>query len=111
MQDCLGEVGIAQSTPCRLAPLKSVLGDSGRKLWPSSPLPELKLALEGVTRLIEAAGERGRHRLRDLLMFRHGLRAGEAVILRWDAIMFDTGAISIKRLKRREDGILLLGAI
>lgn len=67
------------------------------------------LTLEEVTRLIEAAGERGRHRLRDrtllLLMFRHGLRAGEAVILRWDAIMFDAGAISIKRLKRGEGGV------
>jgi len=67
------------------------------------------LTLEEVTRLIEAAGERGRHRLRDrtllLLMFRHGLRAGEAVGLRWDAIMFDAGAISIKRLKRGEGGV------
>lgn len=67
------------------------------------------LTLEEVTRLIEAAGERGRHRLRDrtllLLMFRHGLRAGEAAGLRWDAIMFDAGAISIKRLKRGEGGV------
>ena len=67
------------------------------------------LNLEEVTRLIEAAGERSRHRLGDrtllLLMFRHGLRAGEAVILRWDAVMFDAGAISIKRLKRGESGV------
>ena len=67
------------------------------------------LTLEEVTRLIESAGERGRHRLRDrtllLLMFRHGLRAGEAVALRWDAIMFDAGAISIRRLKRGESGV------
>jgi len=67
------------------------------------------LTLEEVTRLIESAGDRGRHRLRDrtllLLMFRHGLRAGEAVALRWDAIMFDAGAISIRRLKRGESGV------
>jgi type 1 fimbriae regulatory protein FimB/type 1 fimbriae regulatory protein FimE len=48
-----------------------------------------------VQRLIESAGQRGRYRLRDrtllLLMFWHGLRAGEACLLKWDAIMFDTG--------------------
>ena len=62
-----------------------------------------------VQRLIEAAGQRGRHRLRDrtllLLMFRHGLRAGEACLLKWDAIMFDTGTISITRLKGSMSGV------
>ena len=62
-----------------------------------------------VQRLIEAAGTRGRHPLRDrtllLLMFRHGLRAGEACRLKWDAIMLDARAISITRLKRGQSGI------
>jgi integrase len=56
-----------------------------------------------VHRLIDAAGQRGRHPLRDrtllLLMFRHGLRAGEVCLLKWDAIMFDIRSISISRLK------------
>jgi integrase len=59
--------------------------------------------------LIQVAGERGRHRLRDrtllLLMFRHGLRAGEASLLKWDAVMFDEGKISIARLKGSQSGV------
>lgn len=62
-----------------------------------------------VTHLIEVAGERGRHQLRDrtllLLMFRHGLRAGEASLLKWDAVMFEERNISITRLKGSESGI------
>lgn len=62
-----------------------------------------------VHRLIEVAGERGRHRLRDrtllLLMFRHGLRAGEACLLKWDAVMFDEKAIAITRLKGSMSGM------
>jgi len=62
-----------------------------------------------VKRLIEAAGERGRHRLRDrillLMSFRHGLRAGEACLLRWDTVMFDARTINITRLKKSESGI------
>jgi type 1 fimbriae regulatory protein FimB/type 1 fimbriae regulatory protein FimE len=38
-------------------------------------------------------------------MFRHGLRAGEACLLKWDAIMFDTGTISIARLKGSMSGV------
>lgn len=61
-----------------------------------------------VDRLIEAAGSRGRHKLRDrtllLLMFRHGLRSGEACILRWDAVMLEEQEIVIHRLKRGVPG-------
>jgi len=60
-------------------------------------------------RLIQVAGERGRYPLRDrtllLLMFRHGLRAGEACLLKWDAIMFDAKTISITRLKHSMNGV------
>jgi type 1 fimbriae regulatory protein FimB/type 1 fimbriae regulatory protein FimE len=67
------------------------------------------LTPQEVHRLIEAAGERGRHRLRDrallLLMFRHGLRAGEACLLKWDAVMVDERSISITRLKGSESGV------
>jgi integrase len=67
-----------------------------------------------VHRLIEAAGNRGRHPLRDrallLLMFRHGLRAGEACRLKWDAVMVDARTISITRLKRGQDGVHRLQA-
>lgn len=58
--------------------------------------------------VIEAAGQRGRHRERDrtllLLMFRHGLRPGEAASLKWDAIMIDKRVIHINRLKGSQSG-------
>lgn len=64
--------------------------------------------------LIQMAGERGRHRLRDrtllLMMFRHGLRAGEASLLKWDAVMFDERNVSITRLKGSQSGIHRLQA-
>lgn len=67
------------------------------------------LTPDEVTRLLEAAELRGRHPLRDktllLLMFRHGLRAGEACLLKWDAVMFDERAIAITRLKGSNSGV------
>lgn len=65
------------------------------------------LTLAEVNQLMEAAGDRGRHPLRDrsllLMMFRHGLRAGEVELLRWDSILGD--AIVISRLKRGKSSI------
>jgi type 1 fimbriae regulatory protein FimB/type 1 fimbriae regulatory protein FimE len=62
-----------------------------------------------VTRLIDAAGLRGRYPLRDqtllLLMFRHGLRVGEAAPLRWDAVMLEERSIAIQRLKHSISGV------
>jgi integrase len=50
-----------------------------------------------------AAGERGRHRERDKLLlrlaYRHGLRASEAVGLRWDSFDLDGGSLTIVRAK------------
>jgi type 1 fimbriae regulatory protein FimB/type 1 fimbriae regulatory protein FimE len=61
-----------------------------------------------VTALIDAAELRGRYPIRDrtllLLMFRHGLRAGEVCLLRWDAIDLQEGTIYITRLKRGNSG-------
>lgn len=62
-----------------------------------------------VQRLLEAAGQRGRHPLRDrtllLLMFRHGLRVGEACLLKWDAVMLEERCIAITRLKGSSSGV------
>lgn len=67
-----------------------------------------------VHRLIEAAGARGRHGLRDrtllLMMFRHGLRVGEACWLKWDAVMLEERTIFIPRLKGSENTIHRLQA-
>ncbi len=45
-----------------------------------------------------------------LLMYRHGLRVGEACLLKWDAIMFDQAAIAITRLKGSTSGVHRLQA-
>jgi integrase len=61
------------------------------------------LTLEEVNALMKAAGNIGRHQHRDkiliLIMFRHGLRVSEAVVLKWDQIDFKAGSIYIRRLK------------
>jgi type 1 fimbriae regulatory protein FimB len=58
-------------------------------------------------RLIEAAGQRGRYQFRDKvlvrLVYRHGLRAKEAVNMRWSQIDLEAGVIHIARLKGSND--------
>lgn len=53
--------------------------------------------------LLAAAGQIGRHRLRDrtllLLAFRHGLRVSEVVDLRWDQVDLKAGRLHVNRLK------------
>lgn len=66
------------------------------------------LTVDEVYTLIAAAGNRGRHKQRDLclllLMFRHGLRASEAATLKWDAVMFKTKELRVNRLKGSRSG-------
>ena len=66
------------------------------------------LTLDEVEALMKAAGKVGRHQHRDrtliLIMFRHGLRATEAVGLRWDQVDFKAGIIHINRLKNGKPG-------
>jgi type 1 fimbriae regulatory protein FimB len=54
-------------------------------------------------RLIEAAGKRGRYPFRDRvlvrLVYRHGLRASEAVGLRWSHLDLEAGTLHVVRLK------------
>jgi integrase len=61
-----------------------------------------------VARLIAAAGE-NRHGHRDatmvLVAYRHGLRAGELVTLRWDAIDFAHGRLHVRRLKGGSESV------
>jgi integrase len=60
------------------------------------------LTTDEVERLIEAA-KTNRYGHRDALMvllaFRHGLRAGEVVDLRWDQVDFKTASLHVRRLK------------
>ena len=54
-------------------------------------------------KLIGAAGETGRNRLRDrtlcLLLYRHGLRVSEATNLRWSQVDFTNCTLHVCRLK------------
>jgi len=60
------------------------------------------LTIDEVERLIESA-KNNRYGHRDALMvllaFRHGLRAGEVVDLRWEQIDFKTASLHVRRLK------------
>lgn len=56
-----------------------------------------------VEKLTAAAGRLGRHGHRDatliLLAYRHGLRVGELVALRWDQVDLKAGLLHVSRLK------------
>lgn len=56
-----------------------------------------------VEALITAAGTRGRYGHRDatllMLAYRHGLRVGELVALRWEQVDLEAGLLHVRRLK------------
>ena len=56
-----------------------------------------------VEQLLNIAGRTGRNGARDrtllLLMYRHGLRVGEAIALRWDQVDLKAGHLHVRRLK------------
>lgn len=62
------------------------------------------LTPQEVGRLIAAAGEGARHGARDaallLVMYRHGLRVSEAVMLEWSQVDFSTATLYVRRAKR-----------
>lgn len=61
-----------------------------------------------VKAVIAAARSTGRYRHRDglliTMLFRHGLRASEAVGLTWDTIHFENGTVYVTRAKRGTPG-------
>ena len=69
----------------------------------TSRTPE-HLMPDEVELLITAAGKVGRHGHRDqtliLVAYRHGLRVGELVSLRWDQVDLRQGHLHVNRLKR-----------
>ncbi len=62
------------------------------------------LTEQEIDKLIAAAKKTGRHGLRDsaliLLMFRHGLRVGEVVNLKWSDVDDRIGRLHVDRLKK-----------
>lgn len=72
---------------------------------PNSELRSREHLLEKeVERLLVAAKKSKRHAHRNytliLMMFRHGLRVGEAITLRWNQVDFDEGNLYVRRLKQ-----------
>lgn len=59
--------------------------------------------------LREAAKRLGRHGFRDWLLimmaYRHGLRVGELVALKWDQVEFKTAKLHVNRLKNGDDSV------
>ena len=59
-----------------------------------------------VERLVAAATKEGRHGARDamliLIAFRHGLRVGELVAIRWDQVDLERGTLHVNRKKNGE---------
>jgi len=62
-----------------------------------------------VEKMLEAARGSGRHGRRDealiLLSYRHGLRVGELVALRWDSVDLDAGTLHVNRMKNGTPGV------
>lgn len=74
-----------------------------RRIKNSSRRSREHLTPSEVDKLIAAAGKTGRHAHRDqtllLLAYRHGLRVGELVALRWDQADLKQGLLHVNRLK------------
>lgn len=67
------------------------------------------LTISEVNKLIKTAKSTGRHSERDslmiLVMYRHALRVGELVDLRWDQIDLNRGRIHVNRLKNGDPSV------
>ena len=74
-----------------------------RRLLNSARRAREHLTTPEVERLVAAAGKCGRHGHRDatllLLAYRHALRVGELVALRWEQVDLNQGLLHVNRLK------------
>ena len=90
------------------------------KFTPPRPSPPLKprnadvrsreyLTSKEATKLRDAAKEIGRDGFRDwlliMMMYRHGLRVGEAVNLKWDQVDLHTAKLHVNRLKNGDASV------
>jgi site-specific recombinase XerD len=83
--------------------------------FPQNDARRAYLTPDELERLMKAARQRGRYGHRDatmiLLAYRHGLRVGELVTLRWDQIDLKLGRIHVRRLKGSEDSVHPLSGV
>src|SRR5712691_9276708 len=75
--------------------------------------PREYLTVKEVTKLMDAARERGRYGHRDatmiLVAYRHGLRVSELCELRWDQVDFERGMLHVRRVKNGTPSVHPLG--
>lgn len=92
----------------RTKPRATPIAENGKVLPPRRVPNKARRSREYLTeaeveKLMAAAGKIGRHGHRDatliLVAYRHALRVGELVALRWDAVNLDEGTLSVSRLK------------
>lgn len=80
-----------------------------------SKRPREYLSFDEMERVLAAAASVGRFRLRDyaliLFMYRHGLRVGEAVRLKWEQVNFEENTLQVQRLKNGINTIHPLGKL
>jgi type 1 fimbriae regulatory protein FimE len=86
-----------------------------KRLGPPTKLPNLEkrsreyLSVSEVNKLIKTAKSLGRHGERDgliiLVMYRHALRVGELVDLRWDQMDLNRGRMHVNRLKNGDPSV------
>src|SRR5215831_20908053 len=78
-------------------------GTPPRRLLNSARRTREHLTTPEVERLVAAAGKSGRHGHRDatllLLAYRHALRVGELIALRWEQVDLHQGLLHVNRLK------------
>jgi type 1 fimbriae regulatory protein FimB/type 1 fimbriae regulatory protein FimE len=84
-------------------------------LGPPAKLPNLEkrsreyLSVAEVNKLIKTAKSLGRHGERDslmvLVMYRHALRVGELIDLRWDQMDLNRGRMHVNRLKNGDPSV------
>ena len=74
-----------------------------RRLLNATRRPREYLTVKEVGKLVEGARVRGRYGHRDatmiLVAYRHGLRASELCVLRWDQFDLERGLVHVRRLK------------
>jgi type 1 fimbriae regulatory protein FimE len=104
---------VAQPASRNIVRLRPTVGTAptteNGKVFPPRRVPNLErrtrehLTPDEVEKLMTAAGRLGRHGHRDatliLIAYRHALRVGELVALRWDQVDFTQGLLHVNRLK------------
>jgi integrase len=80
-----------------------------RSAFSAKPKRRAPLPPAEATKLRDGAKDLGRHGFRDwvllMMMYRHGLRVGEAVDIKWEQVDLQTGKLHVNRLKNGDASV------